>query len=71
MVEHVNRRHKGKSGVCPICVVQIYGDPNYVSSNLSGHMQTRHQFDLDTVTNYEEEDDAILQRVLQDSLNFH
>jgi hypothetical protein len=66
----VGKRHKGKPAVCPICVVQIYGDPNYVSSNLSSHLTQRHQYDLDTYTEYENEDDAILAKVMADSLKF-
>ena len=31
LLEHVERKHKGKPGVCPICVAQPHGDPNYVS----------------------------------------
>lgn len=58
LLEHVGKRHKGKSGVCPICVVQAYGDPNYVSQNLSQHLNMRHQYDLDTVAQNDEEDDA-------------
>lgn len=60
LLEHVNKMHKGRPGVCPICVVQAYGDPNYVSPNLSSHMKARHQYDLDTYTDYDMDDDAIL-----------
>jgi hypothetical protein len=31
-------------------------------------MDQRHQYDIDTVTNYDLDDDAILQQVLQQSL---
>ena len=64
LLKHVAKKHHGSSGVCPICLVQQYGDPNYVSKDLSGHLKLRHQYDLDTYTEYENEDDAILQRVL-------
>jgi hypothetical protein len=49
-------------------VVQQYGDPNYVSKDLSGHLKLRHQYDLDTYTEYENEDEAILQRILLESM---
>ena len=65
----MNKKHKGKPGVCPICVVQQYGDPNYVSQNLGSHLNMRHQYDLDTYTEYEKDDDAILQKVLMESMN--
>ena len=60
LLEHVNQRHKGKPGICPICVVQEYGDPSYVSQNLSSHLKARHMYDLDTYTDYSMDDDAIL-----------
>jgi len=53
LLKHVAARHSGQSGVCPICVVQSYGDPNYVSKNLASHLNLRHQFDLDTVIDNE------------------
>lgn len=60
LLEHVNAKHKRQPGVCPICASQPYGDPNYVSSNLSSHMNMRHQYDMDTYTDYDLDDDAIL-----------
>ena len=54
---------------CPIWVVQLYGDPNYVSQDLLSHLNLRHAFDLDTYTNYELDDDAILAQVLAQSMN--
>ena len=42
LLKHVASRHAGKPGVCPICVVQSYGDPNYVSQNLASHLSLRH-----------------------------
>jgi Drought induced 19 protein (Di19), zinc-binding len=69
LLEHVGKKHKSKAGVCPICVSQPYGDPNYVSQNLFSHMNQRHQYDLDTYTDYDLDDDAILQQVLQASMN--
>ena len=68
ILEHVNKRHKGQPAVCPICIVQIYGDPNYVSSSLSSHLNARHQYDLDTYTEYENEDDEILRKALEESM---
>lgn len=46
-----------------------YGDPNYVSQDLAGHLKLRHKYDLDTYTQYDMDDDAILQMVLQQSMN--
>eukprot|EP00349_Pseudokeronopsis_sp_Brazil_P001981 CAMPEP_0202961392 /NCGR_PEP_ID=MMETSP1396-20130829/5442_1 /ASSEMBLY_ACC=CAM_ASM_000872 /TAXON_ID= /ORGANISM="Pseudokeronopsis sp., Strain Brazil" /LENGTH=128 /DNA_ID=CAMNT_0049681165 /DNA_START=271 /DNA_END=657 /DNA_ORIENTATION=+ len=61
LVEHVGKRHKRLPGVCPICVVQPYGDPNYVSQDLAGHLKMRHKMELNELIDQNEEDeDAIL-----------
>ena len=69
LLKHVGAMHPGKSGVCPICVVQSYGDPNYASKNLASHLNLRHQFDLDTVIDNEAQDDAQLMEAIRRSLN--
>lgn len=68
LLTHVGSKHAGKPGVCPICVVQSYGDPNYVSQNLASHLNLRHKFDLDTVIDNEAQDDAQLMEALRRSL---
>lgn len=35
--------------MCPICTTYPHGDPNYVSNNLGGHLEMRHQFDMGEV----------------------
>ncbi|CDW87571.1 ring finger protein 114 [Stylonychia lemnae] len=68
LLAHMKKYHRNKSGICPICVVQAYGDPNYVSQNLSKHIEMRHQYDLDTYTDFNMDDEAILQQVLMQSM---
>eukprot|EP00357_Protocruzia_adherens_P034563 CAMPEP_0115038236 /NCGR_PEP_ID=MMETSP0216-20121206/43291_1 /TAXON_ID=223996 /ORGANISM="Protocruzia adherens, Strain Boccale" /LENGTH=143 /DNA_ID=CAMNT_0002418603 /DNA_START=265 /DNA_END=696 /DNA_ORIENTATION=+ len=68
LIEHFGQKHRGGSGVCPICTSQPWGDQNYVSNDLLGHMKMRHKFDYDTYTDYDLDDDAILQQVLQESM---
>ena len=57
------------SGVCPICMVMPWGDPNYVSSDLLQHLKLRHQYDVDTYTDFAQEDDEIMQQILELSKN--
>ena len=47
-------KHKGKAGVCPICVTYPYGDPNYISQNLNWHLKMRHRYDMGEVIENEE-----------------
>ena len=44
-----------------------WGDPNYVSPNLLSHFMMRHAFDYDTTTDFERDEDAVLQEVLRRS----
>jgi len=67
LLKHVAKKHKNKKTVCPICVCQPWGDPYYIT-NLHGHLQKRHKFDYDTTVQYNEDEDEVLKKVLQDSL---
>ena len=69
LLQHFQGSHKGCSGVCPICAVMPWGDPNYVSQDLNGHMKMRHKFDYDTYTDFAEQEDEILRKAIEDSLN--
>jgi RING finger protein 114/RING finger protein 166 len=42
-------------------------DPNIQSSNLLGHMQVRHRYDVDTYTDFEMNDEEVLRKVLEES----
>jgi len=73
LVEHFSKSHRGFSGVCPVCASMPWGDSTYVSSNLSGHLKTRHNMDYDTLTviftqDYSLTDEEILKKVLEDSM---
>ena len=74
LLKHFGENHKRSSGVCPICAVMPWGDPNYVSSDLYGHMKLRHKFDYDTYTvpstqDYAGQEEELLRKVIEDSLN--
>ena len=43
------------------------GDPAYVSRNWVAHVELRHRFEYNTFTAFEEDDDAIMRRVLEQS----
>jgi len=47
LLKHVQQIHRQGLAVCPICSVQPWGDPNYVT-DLYGHMNKRHKFDYET-----------------------
>ena len=68
LINHVENNHKNDMAVCPICLCQPWGDPNYVTQ-LYGHLIKRHKFDYNTLVDYNDNEDAILQKVLQESLN--
>ena len=47
LLKHASQKHPQGRAVCPICMVQPWGDPNY-KTNLLAHLNLRHQFDYDT-----------------------
>ena len=67
-IEHIHNRHPNDRGVCAICKCQPWGDPNYIT-HISGHINIRHRFDYDTVVDYNDDEDQILQKVLMESMN--
>lgn len=69
LLKHVANKHKNSQAVCPICLCQPWGDPNYVT-HLHGHLQKRHKFDYDTTVEYNEEEDEVLKKVLLESMKY-
>ena len=67
-IDHIKRRHPNDRGVCAICKCQPWGDPNY-KTHILGHLNLRHNFDYDTVVDYNDDEDQILQKVLMESMN--
>ena len=67
-IDHITKFHPNDRGVCSICKCQPWGDPNY-KTHIMGHINIRHRFDYDTVVDYNEDEDDILQRVLLESMN--
>ena len=72
LAEHVQEAHAGstQAAVCPICSVQPWGDPTYVSRNWVAHVTLRHRYELQgfaDVNAEEEEEDAALVAALRAS----
>ena len=62
--EHAHCTHKV---VCPICVSHAYGDPNY-KTHLLPHLKRRHAYDMDDLIEDEVDEDEVLRRVLELSM---
>ena len=60
LTDHIEMKHGYIPGVCPICVSESYGDPNYVSSNLLSHIKLRHKCNYDELIDRNQNEDDIL-----------
>jgi hypothetical protein len=69
LIKHVKSKHKNDEAVCPICLCQPWGDPNYVT-HLYGHLNKRHKFEYETTVDYNNDEDEILKKVLEESLKY-
>lgn len=67
--EHVTASHASASNpvVCPICTSMPWGNPNQTSTNFLAHLALRHRFDYDTYVDFEQDDEASLQAVIEAS----
>lgn len=68
LIKHFKQTHGKVQGVCPICASMPWGDPNYISSDLGGHLSFRHKYDVSTYTEFGQGDDEILNAVLKQSM---
>ena len=68
LIKHFEKYHCKSRAVCPICVKQPWGDPNYLT-NVYDHLKLRHRFDYDTTVDYNKEEDEVLKQVLIASIN--
>ena len=68
LLEHMRSNHRGKPGVCPICITYSYGDANYVSRNLSAHLDARHAYEMGEVIENETDEQQQLAIALANSL---
>lgn len=61
--DHCNEHHANDSRhvVCPVCVQTPHGDPQYYSRNFIGHLNLRHCYYLDDMTNLNQTDEMNIQ----------
>ncbi|KAK2883565.1 hypothetical protein Q8A67_017202 [Cirrhinus molitorella] len=61
--DHCNEHHANdsRSVVCPVCVQTPHGDPQYYSRNFIGHLNLRHCYYLDDITNLNQTDEMNIQ----------
>jgi len=74
LLDHCNKKHKNMkrpiAAVCPVCLAMPWADPSYVSQDFLSHLNLRHQCDYDTITDFELDEETMLQRALQASASF-
>ncbi|XP_036437519.1 E3 ubiquitin-protein ligase RNF114 isoform X2 [Colossoma macropomum] len=68
--DHCNANHLSdtRSVVCPVCVSLPHGDPLYHSRDFIGHLNLRHCYYIEDITNIHQSDDVNLQAAILMSL---
>mmetsp|Transcript_147351 Transcript_147351/g.473489 ORF Transcript_147351/g.473489 Transcript_147351/m.473489 type:complete len:382 (+) Transcript_147351:111-1256(+) len=73
LLKHCENIHAKKArgptpAVCPICASLPWGDPEYPSRDFLSHIQLRHGFDYAVVTDFEADEEDMMERALRDSM---
>ncbi|XP_062412962.1 E3 ubiquitin-protein ligase RNF138 [Sardina pilchardus] len=68
--DHCNAHHQNNpiAVVCPVCAAQPHGDQNYRSRNFIGHLNLRHNYYSEDVTNTQQSDAMNVQAAILQSL---
>ncbi|KAJ7338783.1 hypothetical protein JRQ81_012685 [Phrynocephalus forsythii] len=53
--------------ICPICVSLPWGDPNWVTRDLVGHLNQRHQLDYGHFMNLQLDEETLFQNAVEES----
>lgn len=69
LIEHTKNEHGHCKGVCPICCQEEFGDPNYVSPDLLGHMHLRHRCNYEELIDRNLDEEAMFAKILEQSKN--
>lgn len=70
LVSHVTLEHADLFAGCPICAAMPWGESDEDEGlTLAEHLTYRHRFDYDTFTDFERDEEEILDNVLQASVN--
>lgn len=71
LVQHCLSLHRRERSpkVCPICACTSWGDANYCSRNLIGHLTSRHRFSYDAYMNTSVDVDTQLYQTIQQSMD--
>jgi len=70
LASHVTSQHEDLYAGCPICAAMPWGESDEDEGlTLAEHLTYRHRFDYDTFTDFEKDEEEILDNVLQASVN--
>ncbi|XP_076132624.1 E3 ubiquitin-protein ligase RNF138 [Alosa pseudoharengus] len=71
--DHCNTHHQNNPTpvVCPVCMAQPHGDENYYSRNFIGHLNLRHSYYSEDITNTHQSDAMNMQAAILESFQLN
>jgi hypothetical protein len=68
LIDHYQSEHKDNSwGVCPICKVMPWSDPEY-ERHVYKHLRRRHKFDFDQLVDFDHDEEYMLNQAILSSM---